>query len=131
MFTCQICNKTLSSRASLRRHIANCHNSEPVRMQCPYCNETRSCQDDLIRHHIVNHHPIKVVEVQNNPGLIKAVPAEAKDKKTKESTKQPKEAHKKATTATSSSAESSTSLLNDDGKSNDGKRDIPALFMRL
>ena len=131
MFTCQICNKMLSSRANLRRHIANCHNSEPVRMQCPYCNKTRSRQDDLIRHHIVNHHPTKVVEVQNNPGLIKAVPAEAKDKKTKESTKQPKEAHEKAATATSSSAERSTSPLTDGGKGDDGKRDTPALFMRL
>ena len=131
MFICQICNKTLSSRANLRRHITNCHNKEPVRMQCPYCNKTRSRQDDLIRHHIVYHHPTKVVEVQNNPGLIKAVPAEAKDQKTKESTKQPKEAHKKAATATSSSAERSTSPLTDGGKGDDGKRDTPALFMRL
>ena len=53
-------------------------------MQCPYCNKTRSGQDDLIWHNIVNHHPVKVVEVQNNPGLIKAVPEETKNKKTKE-----------------------------------------------
>ena len=128
MFTCQICNKMLSSRANLRRHIANCHNNEPVHMQCPYCNKTRSCQDDLIWHHIVNHHPTKVVEVQNNPGLIKAVPAEAKDKKTKESTKQPKEAHKKATTATSSLAERSTSPLTNGGKGDDGKRHTSSVY---
>ena len=50
---------------------------------------------------------------------------------TKESTKQPKEAHKKTAAATSSSTESSTSPLSDGGKDNDGKRDTPALFIRL
>ena len=114
----------------MRRHINNCHGTSP-RVQCPYCNKTRSRQDDLIRHHIVNHHPQKVAEVQRNPGLIKTVTEEEpKKKKTRDQEHNKKEevTRQENTSAATSLIGRPISPITDDGKNS---RATPDLFRRL
>ena len=83
-FKCPECGKEFASRANMRRHVQNMHDVQK-RAQCPYCTKTRTRADDLVRHHIVNNHPERLVEVQRDRSLIKMVPwvAEPPTKKLK------------------------------------------------
>ena len=45
----------------------------PSRYLCPYCSWTKSRRDDLIRFHIVDKHPEKLMAVRENPELIRKV----------------------------------------------------------
>ena len=110
----------------MRRHINNCHGTSQ-RVQCPYCNKTRSRQDDLIHHHIVNHHPEKVAEVQRNPGLINTVPEEEPRKKTTKDKEQNKKEEVTRQENTSLIGRPISPIM-DDGKNS---RATPDLFRRL
>ena len=86
---CHLCDKTFSAKPNLKRHIQNSH-GKGQRVQCPYCNKTRTRVDDLIRYHIVNNHPEKVAKVAKDKTIIKTVSAsnhspEKKAKKENES----------------------------------------------
>ena len=96
---CNICDKIFSAKPNLKRHIQNAH-GKGQRVQCPYCNKTRTRVDDLIRHHIVNNHPEKVAEVAKDKTIIKTVSAsnhspEKKAKKGNESSAASKSTTKK------------------------------------
>ena len=55
----------------MRRHVTNCHEKvEQIRYQCPYCTKSRSRREDLIRYHIVDVHPERLIEIQTDPTLI-------------------------------------------------------------
>ena len=89
--------------------------------------QTHSRQDDLIRHHIVYHHPEKVAEVQRNPGLIKTVPEEEPRKNTTKDKEQNKKEEVTRQENTSIIGRP-ISPITDDGKNS---RATPDLFRRV
>ena len=101
----------------MRRYINNCHGTS-LKVQCPYCNKTHSQPDDLIRHHIISHHPEKMAEVQKILVLLSWClrRSQRKIKQKIEQTKKEDVIRQENTFATTSLIGRLISPITDDGK---------------
>lgn len=68
-YKCFKCSKQFSKHNNFHVHIKTC--SSKGKFVCPYCGCRNSRKDNMIRRHMVDQHPEKLVEVKSNPGLIK------------------------------------------------------------
>ena len=87
--------EVILKKSNLKRHVTSVH-TEKYKFQCPFCDKESTRRDELVRYHIVDKHPERLVEVQRRPELIQEITDRRDQQPKKKRRKEQKDREKKS-----------------------------------